>query len=290
MQVYETVRPNSGLVGGRFLNRMKMKKPDGSWYTPKDLDLNARITLFTFEFEIIDMDEDTKVYKSTGSDDHMSSTDIGAVVKKLLNKLRSSKNRLSKVFREADEDKNGKLTFGEMRQLLENLIGDSTLTDSDIAQVMLYFDMVDEDGFIDYEELANKVLNSNDTHFESESGRHFQTIGNSPETRGMQRKRSQEYLKVLKRSESSLNAENETKRAVYKFMELFEHNSSSLTSTFRKLDNDHSGEFEFDEFKQALAELQLSPHDAELIAKHYFKSAHDSGKKSPSLSINEFMK
>jgi len=69
IQVYETVRPNSGLVGGRFLNRMKMKKPDGSWYTQDDLNLNSRIFLFTFEFEIIDMDEDTKVYKHTGSDD-----------------------------------------------------------------------------------------------------------------------------------------------------------------------------------------------------------------------------
>ena len=83
-----------------------------------------------------------------------------------------------------------------------------------------------------------------------------------------------------------------TKRAVYKFVELFEQNSSSLTSTFRKLDNDHSGEFEFEEFKSALAELQMAPNDVDLIARHYFKAAgaHDAGKSSPSISINEFMK
>ena len=292
IQVYETVRPNSGLVGGRFLNRMKMKKPDGSWYTQDDLNLNARIFLFTFEFEIIDMNEDTKVYKHTGSDDHMSSTDVGAVVKKLLNKLRSSKNRLSKVFREADEDKNGKLTFGEMKKLLEHLLGDSTLTDSDVAQVMYHFDMMDEDGFIDYEEHAKKVLHTSDSRFESEAGSHYQTVGQGKDTRGVQREKCADYLKILKRSENDLHAANATKRAVYKFVELFEQNSSSLTSTFRKLDNDHSGEFEFEEFKSALAELQMAPNDVDLIARHYFKAAgaHDAGKSSPSISINEFMK
>jgi len=107
----------------------------------------------------------------------------------------------------------------------------------------------------------------------------------------VQRKKSAEYLEVLKRSESDLHAENATKRAVYKFVELFEHNSSSLTSTFRKLDNDHSGEFEFEEFKSALAELQMAPNDVDLIARHYFKAANapDSGKPS-SISINDFMK
>ena len=73
-------------------------------------------------------------------------------VTKLLLKLRSSKAQLAKVFRDADEDKNGLLTFSELKQLLEHLLGDSSLTDSDVAQVMLVFDMQDKDGYIDYSE------------------------------------------------------------------------------------------------------------------------------------------
>ena len=209
------------------------------------------MTLFKFKFEIIDMDSNTKLFKQTGDDDHMSSTDINAVVKKLL-QLRSSKNRLSKVFREADEDKNGMLTFSEMKNMLENLLGDQTLTDSDVAQVMLFFDMKDLDGYIDYEELAKRVFNTEASRFESESHGHFQHIGTSDTSRALRRKESANYLKVLKRSESDLRDESERNAALFRFAELFEHNSSSFGKTFRKMDKDHSGEFERDEFFEAL--------------------------------------
>ena len=133
IQVYETVQPNSGLVGGRFLNRMRNKRPDGKYYTPDDLYVGAIIQFHAFKFEIIGMDGATKIFKDTGDHDHMMSTDISAVVKKLLLKLRSSKAHLAQVFRAADEDKNGLLTFTELKHLLENLLGDSTLTESDVA-------------------------------------------------------------------------------------------------------------------------------------------------------------
>ena len=41
IQVYETVQANSGLVGGRFLNRMRNKRPDGKFYTQDDLNVGV---------------------------------------------------------------------------------------------------------------------------------------------------------------------------------------------------------------------------------------------------------
>ena len=283
IQVYETVIANSGLVGGRFLNRMRMKRPNGKYFSPADLYQGAVVTLFKFQFEIIDMDSNTRIYKATGDDEHMTSTDINAVVKKLLLKLRSSKSKLAKVFRDADEDKNGMLTFSEMKKLLENLLGDQTLTDSDVAQVMLFFDMHDLDGFIDYEELAKRVFNTESTRFESEARGHFQHVGTSDVTRGVRRKESAKYLEVLKQSEKDLQEHHEVKQALFRFVEMFEHNSTSFGKTFRKLDKDHSGEFEKEEFFAALRELNVPGRDAECVTEHYFADRDV-------LNISEFMK
>ena len=211
------------------------------------------------------------------------STDISAVVKKLLLKLRSSKAHLAQVFRAADEDKNGLLTFTELKHLLENLLGDSTLTESDVAQVMLFFDLQDRDGYIDYEELAKKVFDTSASRFESEAHSHFQTIGDSPVSQGLRRTNSADYLAHLKRSESQLQDADKAKRALFKFIEMFEHNSTSFSKTFRKLDKDHSGEFERDEFIASLTELQITEEDATFLADHYFNG-------KDVLVLNDFMK
>jgi EF-hand domain-containing protein 1 len=283
IQVYETVQANSGLVGGRFLNRMRMKRTDGKFYNQHDLNVGETVQFHAFRFEIIGMDGATSIYKNTGDHDHMASTDISAVVKKLLLKLRSSKSQLAKVFREADEDKNGLLTFSELKRLLEHLLGDSTLTDSDVAQVMLVFDMQDKDGYIDYEELAKKVFDTAGTRYESETRSHFQTIGSGDVSHGLRRKNTAEYLAHLKRSESTLQDQDKAKRALFRFIEMFEHSSTSFSKTFRKLDKDHSGEFDREEFIFSLQELQVTAEDAKFLANHYFN-----GKET--LQLNSFMK
>ena len=75
----------------------------------------------------------------------------------------------------------------------------------------------------------------------------------------------------MKRSESALQDQDKAKRAVFKFIEMFEHNSSSFSKTFRKLDKDHSGEFDKPEFIFALMELQITEEDANFLANHYFQ-------------------
>ena len=175
------------------------------------------------------------------------------------------------------------ITFSEMKKLLEHLLGDQTLTDSDVAQVMLFFDIQDLDGYIDYEELAKRVFNTEASRFESESHGHFQHVGKSDVTRAVRRKESAKYLEILKKSESDLRGSNEMKQALFRFAEMFEHNSTSFGKTFRKLDKDHSGEFERDEFFEALKELNVPLKDAAHVTSHYFKDREI-------LNISEFMK
>ena len=64
---------------------------------------------------------------------------------------------------------------------------------------------------------------------------------------------------------------------------MFEHNSTSFSKTFRKLDKDHSGEFDREEFIFSLQELQVTLEDANFLADHYFN-----GKEI--LDLNSFMR
>jgi hypothetical protein len=59
-QVFEKFERNSGFVGGKFLERDRVKNPtNGEWYRAKDFFLGASIIVNKFEFEILDCDEYT---------------------------------------------------------------------------------------------------------------------------------------------------------------------------------------------------------------------------------------
>lgn len=59
-QSFEKFERNSGFVGGKFLERDRVKNPlTGEWYRASDFYVGARIQVNKFEFEIIDCDQYT---------------------------------------------------------------------------------------------------------------------------------------------------------------------------------------------------------------------------------------
>jgi len=56
-QIYEKFERNSGFVGGKFLERDRVKNPiNNEWYKASDFYVGAKITANKFQFEIIDQD------------------------------------------------------------------------------------------------------------------------------------------------------------------------------------------------------------------------------------------
>ena len=60
--VYEKAQRNSGIIGGKFLERTRVTKPGSSvdnpeFYTPSDLSIGAKIEIFKHRFVITDADE-----------------------------------------------------------------------------------------------------------------------------------------------------------------------------------------------------------------------------------------
>ena len=60
--IREPPRRNSGVVGGNFLAKMKLKHPDGRLVTAADLVIGATLTLASHTFVILDADEATLKY------------------------------------------------------------------------------------------------------------------------------------------------------------------------------------------------------------------------------------
>lgn len=62
-QVFEKFERNSGFVGGKFLERDRVKNPfTGEWYRAADFFVGASIVANKFEFEIVDCDEYTNKF------------------------------------------------------------------------------------------------------------------------------------------------------------------------------------------------------------------------------------
>lgn len=62
LSIFEPVQKNSGLPGGRFLERSRVRRPNGAptdYYTDQDLYVGARLQLHSRQFELLDADEYT---------------------------------------------------------------------------------------------------------------------------------------------------------------------------------------------------------------------------------------
>lgn len=59
IDIHEPPVRNSGILGGIFLGRQSVKKPDGTNYSPTDMFIGNVVDLFCHRFELLDADEHT---------------------------------------------------------------------------------------------------------------------------------------------------------------------------------------------------------------------------------------
>eukprot|EP00794_Sanderia_malayensis_P011387 gene11387-12573_t len=92
--VFEPPQRNSGIIGGKFLERRRIKKPDDtSYYTAKDLYIGSRVAFSKHAFILIDADE----YAIRYMESHpilMQHSDLNAILPKLSQLPASTKDEL----------------------------------------------------------------------------------------------------------------------------------------------------------------------------------------------------
>ena len=157
MMIFEPPQRNSGIIGGKFLQRGQHKNPDtGRFFSKEDFKVGGKIRTCGRCFQIMQESKKTGAGASTGMRS-FSKANIRAIINKLENKLRRNASSLAKTFRLIDKDKSNYLTYDEMKEFLYSYFSDHELTKEEVFVIVRYFD-TDGEGRIDYNEFADKIM------------------------------------------------------------------------------------------------------------------------------------
>ncbi|KPI84701.1 hypothetical protein ABL78_6247 [Leptomonas seymouri] len=156
--IFEPVIRNSGIVGGKFLQRQKVRRPDGNYFEADDFYVGARVILNAYPFVILNSDAHSLHYMECNPEE-FGHSDINRVVRKLQAMLRSRTTGLAEAFRLADENRKDGLEMEVFLSIMSRLKLD--VTEQEILTVLRYFDKNNE-SYVSYEEVAGRILPEGD--------------------------------------------------------------------------------------------------------------------------------
>ncbi|AIN99468.1 hypothetical protein LPMP_270860 [Leishmania panamensis] len=154
VSIFEPVIRNSGIVGGKFLQRQKVRRADGEYFHADDFYVGARVELNSFPLVILNSDEHSLNYMEHNPEE-FSHSDINKIVRKMQAMLQSSTTGLAEAFRLADENQRGGLDMAVFLSIMKELKLD--VTEQEILTVLRYFDKNNE-SYASYEEVASRIM------------------------------------------------------------------------------------------------------------------------------------
>ena len=153
--VFEPVQRNSGIVGGKFLQRQKVKNPlTGKNFIASDFFVGARVVVNSFPFVVLATDERSLSYMEQNSSEFPQSN-INTVAHKLQAMLMSAESGLAEAFNKADANASGTIDFGEFKAIVAALHLD--LSDQEILTLLRHFDR-NGDSYITYDEFVARMM------------------------------------------------------------------------------------------------------------------------------------
>lgn len=154
ISIFEPVIRNSGIVGGKFLQRQRCTRPDGEYYTADDFFVGARPIINGFQFVILGSNERFLNYMETNCKE-FSRSDINRIVRKVRAMLSSKQTGLAEAFKEADMTNESGLRMETFLEIMEKLRLD--VSEQEILSVLRYFDKHNE-SYVSYEEFVARVM------------------------------------------------------------------------------------------------------------------------------------
>eukprot|EP01116_Phalansterium_solitarium_P009859 TRINITY_DN241_c0_g1_i3.p1 TRINITY_DN241_c0_g1~~TRINITY_DN241_c0_g1_i3.p1 ORF type:complete len:559 (-),score=209.98 TRINITY_DN241_c0_g1_i3:364-2040(-) len=158
LSIYEPPQRNSGVLGGKFLERRQAQKPSagGGNYRESDFYVGAVIEVFRHRFLLRNADDYAFNYMEANTDAFPAS-DIDNIQKKLrqaLARTRLSPEQLSAAFGHFDADGSGTISLAEFEKVVSEL--GFSLSKQEMITLMRRYDL-DGDGTISYEEFVTVV-------------------------------------------------------------------------------------------------------------------------------------
>ncbi|KAK7090027.1 EF-hand domain-containing family member C2-like isoform X2 [Littorina saxatilis] len=157
--VFEPPVRNSGIIGGKFLERGRVKKPNqmpysielSEYYTAQDLYVGALVNFNKHKFVLIDADEYAFRYMEQQPQE-FPKCNLQMVLEKIRSKLSQNMEDVRSFFTRSDGTGSGVSDYNSFRQLLMQV--DGSLTEQEIMCVARHFASGGQQGGMDAQKLV----------------------------------------------------------------------------------------------------------------------------------------
>ncbi|XP_044180673.1 EF-hand domain-containing family member C2-like [Acropora millepora] len=146
--VFEPLQRNSGILGGKFMERGRIKKPDGvNYFAAQDLYIGANVDFHNFKFILIDADEYAVVYMEKHAPE-FPQANVQIILPKLKPILDQKYEEIKREFQAFDIENTGKIPAKNFREILQRF-GQGILTVHEQLTVARHYGdvQVEEDDF-----------------------------------------------------------------------------------------------------------------------------------------------
>ncbi|XP_067848423.1 EF-hand domain-containing family member C2 [Heptranchias perlo] len=145
ISIFEPPQLNSGIPGGKFLERGRIKKPGqelfkselSEYFTEQDLYVGANLCLFGNNFLLVDADEYTFCYMEKRADEYQK-----ANICTILTKLKTTGDihslEIKRMLAAHDHNRTGIISYDEFRNILIQ-IGEGQLTEHEVMTMGRYY-------------------------------------------------------------------------------------------------------------------------------------------------------
>jgi len=160
IQVREPPQRNSGVVGGMYLSKMKVKRPDGSFFLAADFYAGATVKFNATTFIVTDVDEHTLRHMDENSD-QFPFADADMCMQKIRHKLTEANISAKTLIEALDVNGNRKIGVGDFLASLKSVLEKNGVqTDSNFPEhvVITIFRAFDEgDGVLDLDSFEQRL-------------------------------------------------------------------------------------------------------------------------------------
>ena len=144
---FEPPQKNSGIMGGKFIQRCRLKKPNShEYYTQADFYTGACVEFNKFQFVLYQADEYSLSYMESDPESHPMS-DLAYISEQLAPVLKEKKGQLGSAFQAADPSSSGFVSYETLQDVLSE--NDMELNDQVLITIMRRYDL-NKDGNIAY--------------------------------------------------------------------------------------------------------------------------------------------
>mmetsp|Transcript_2910 Transcript_2910/g.11091 ORF Transcript_2910/g.11091 Transcript_2910/m.11091 type:complete len:739 (-) Transcript_2910:132-2348(-) len=117
LSIFEPPQRNSGIVGGKFLQRCRCKNNDtGKWFEAADFHVGATVRVNNYVFKLLETDDRTLSYME--SDPTFDKADISSVIVNIRSRAERNGTRVREAFNRLDREGTGEVSLDELRDLL----------------------------------------------------------------------------------------------------------------------------------------------------------------------------